>query len=250
MEELPREPPEAYTRRTYPPCAGCAARGQSTDAQAALRWGYRARFWPSRVRLLLIAESPPFSATGARIRHFYHPEAPSPDTLFRATAPVLLADRPEGRVGSRGADGKEAALALLAQRGFLLLDSAQCPVNHLADGATRRSVARRCAAAVLREMLALLDFTPEARICLVVRSTVPEAVLPMLAQLGLADRVHDRRGLPFPGRWTGHRAAYQAGLTAAAAAAGWEEVARPHGVPRLPPRVGESGGEVDQEPRA
>jgi hypothetical protein len=158
---------------------------------------------------------------GAPIRHFYHQAAPSPDTLFRATAPVLLADCARAHVGRWSPAAKEAALASLAAGGFLLLDSAQCPVNHLADAAARRRVARACAGEVLRAQLAALRLAPEARICLVVRSTVPQATVPLLEELGLMDRVVDRRGLPFPGRWTGHRAAFQAGLATAAALAGW-----------------------------
>jgi hypothetical protein len=186
-----------------------------------LSWEYRARFWPARVRLLLIAESPPHSVPGSPLRHFYHPAAPSPDTLFRVTAPVLLPKWREDGGGRWSPTDKEAALAELAARGFLLLDGAQCPVNHLSATGDRRGAVRRCADVVLRALLSDLEFALGARICPVVRGTVPAAVVPVLDALGLADRLAMREGLPFPGRWSGHRDGFQAGLAQAAASAGW-----------------------------
>jgi hypothetical protein len=214
-------PPVEYVRRSYEPCAGCPARGQATDEQMAAHWRWRARFRPAPVRLLLIAESPPYTVPGCPIRHFYHPGGPPPDTLFRATAPVLLADRPAGPGSDRSPAAKAAALEALTQGGFLLLDSAKCPVNHLPSVPSKRDVTRACAAVVLRAELAALCFVPEARICLVVRGTVPQAALPVLQELGLRKRVVSPDGLPFPGRWPGHRDAFQRALAAAAAQAGW-----------------------------
>jgi hypothetical protein len=213
-------PPEEYVRRTFAPCAGCPARGEATAAQMGEHWRWRARFRPARVRLLLIAESPPYTEPGCPVRHFYHPAGPAPDTLFRATAPVLLADR-AGAKEDRSPAAKAAALAALAERGFLLLDSAKCPVNHLPSIASKREVTRTCASAVLRAEIAALTFLPEARICLVVRGTVPQAALPVLDALGLAERIISREGLPFPGRWPGHRDTFQRALAAAAVQAGW-----------------------------
>jgi hypothetical protein len=217
-------PPVEYVRRSYPPCAGCPARGQATDEQMAAHWSWRARFRPARVRLLLIAESPPYTVPGCPVRHFYHPAGPAPDTLFRATAPVLAADWADETDGRRSPARKAAALAALAERGFLLLDSAKCPVNHLASLASKRQVTRACAAVVLRAEIEALTFLPEARICLVVRGTVPQAALPVLRELGLEERVVSPEGLPFPGRWPGHRVGFQRALAAAAAQAGWPGV--------------------------
>jgi hypothetical protein len=182
-------------------------------------WRWRERFRPARVRLLVIAESPPQTVGDAPQRHFYHPAGPSPDTLFRAVAPVLLA---AGRIVPGDAPAKERLLVQLSADGFFLLDSAQCPVNHLRSPAVRRETVRRCAATVLRQQVADLRLEPEARICLVVRGTVPAAALPVLSELGLAGRVAHGEGLPFPGRWPGHRETFQQGLRAAATAAGWE----------------------------
>lgn len=207
-----------YVTRGYPACAGCPAREAATAAQMAASWAWRQRFRPERVRLLLIAESPPQTVGDAPLRHFYHPAGPPPDTLFRAVAPVLLA---EDRIEQGRSEAKERALERLAVGGFFLLDSAQCPVNRLLTPAARREATRRCAATVLREQLAGLPLAAGARICLVVRGTVPAAALPVLRELGLAGRVTAPEGLPFPGRWPGHREAFQQGLRAAADAAGW-----------------------------
>ena len=185
----------------------------------AASWGWRERFRPARVRLLLIAESPPRTVGEAPLRHFYHPAGPPPDTLFRALAPALLGT---DALAEGCPAAKEAALRRLAAGGFLLLDSAQCPVNHLPTMASRREVVRRCAGAVLRQQVAALRLEPEARICLLVRGTVPAAALPVLGELGLGSRVPHPGGLPFPGRWPGHREAFQRGVRQAAAAAGWE----------------------------
>jgi hypothetical protein len=219
LEELAA--PVEYVRRGYAPCAGCRAREHATDEQMAAHWRWRARFRPACVRLLLIAESPPFTVSGCPIRHFYHPGGPPPDTLFRSVAPVLLAGWPNGAGSDRTPAAKAAALEALTRGGFLLLDSAKCPVNHLPSAAHKRDVTRACAAVVLRAELAALCFVPEARICLAVRGTVPQAALPVLQELGLGQRVVSPDGLPFPSRWPGHRDAFQRALAAAAAQAGW-----------------------------
>jgi hypothetical protein len=211
--------PVEYVTRSYPACAGCAARGAATEAQMAASWEWRERFRPARVRLLLIAESPPRTVGEAPLRHFYHPAGPPPDTLFRAVAPTLLGT---DAIADRRPERKEAALCRLAAGGFFLLDSAQCPVNHLSTPASRRDVVCRCAAVVLRQQLTALSLEPEARIGLVVRGTVPAAVLPVLQELGLAERVVHPDGLPFPGRWPGRREAFQHGVRLAAMAAAWE----------------------------
>lgn len=211
-------PPAEYVNRGYPACGECPARGEATAEQMAESWVWRERFRPKRVRLLLIAESPPRSVVDTPLRHFYHPRGPAPDTLFRAVATALL-DAAPAREG--GAEAKEAALSRLAAGGYFLLDSAQCPVNHL-PARDRRAAIHRCAGAVLRFQVAALALAPEARICLVVRGTVPGAALPVLRELGLVGRVADPAGLPFPGRWPGHREAFQQALREAAVAAGWE----------------------------
>src|SRR2546423_5310577 len=65
-----------YRARAFAACAACPARGQATDAQMERQLALRQQAAPERVRLLLIAESPPRSAPEAMVRHFYHPESP------------------------------------------------------------------------------------------------------------------------------------------------------------------------------
>lgn len=165
---------------------------------------------PEAVRVLLIAESPPWSAEGAAVRHFYNPEAPHPDNLFRATAAALL----DEERSSWPAVEKAAALRSLAARGFLLLDSAKCPVNHLAPR-ERRAAIQRCAGHVLGQELDHLLLTPDAVICMVVRSTVPAAARPLLLTRGMGRYLIEPKGLPFPGRWSDHRRRFVTSLRAA-----------------------------------
>jgi hypothetical protein len=204
-----------YRTRTFAACRGCPARGQAADAQMERHLELRRRGAPHRVQLLLIAESPPWSADGAPVRHFYHPEAPPPDNLFRATAAAVL-DEDRTRWP---ANEKAAALARLADQGFLLLDGAKCPVNHLAS-AERRAALSACAEHVLRQELARVPWASGAVICLVVRSTVPPAVNPVLASLGLRRYLVEPEAgggaLPFPGRWSDHRQRFITGLRAIA----------------------------------
>jgi hypothetical protein len=190
----------AYRMRTFPACGACPARGQATEALMERHLALRRAALPEIVRVLLIAESPPWSAEGAAVRHFYNPAAPHPDNLFRATAAALLGEERS----SWPAVGKSAALRALAARGFLLLDSAKCPVNHLAPR-ERRAAIRGCTGHVLAEELDHITLAPGAVICMVVRSTVPEAVRPVLAARGMERYLVEPEGLPFPGRWSDHR---------------------------------------------
>jgi hypothetical protein len=70
---------------------------------------------------------------------------------------------------------------------------------------------------VLAGELDSLALAPDAVICMVVRGTVPNAARPVLASLGLESYLIEPDGLPFPGRWSGHRQRFIASLRAAAA---------------------------------
>jgi hypothetical protein len=192
-----------YRTRGFAPCAACPARGQASEPLMAHHLLLRQANLPATVRLLLIAESPPWSASETAVRHFYNPASPAPDNLFRATAAALLGD---DRTRWQAAE-KAAALSRLAEGGFLLLDSAKCPVNHLAPAA-KRAATRTCAAHVLREELSRIRWALDAAICLVVRGTVPGAAGPVLEALELGPYVAHSECLPFPGRWRGHRARF------------------------------------------
>jgi hypothetical protein len=203
-----------YRTRSFPPCDACPARGQATEGLMERHLALRRVAVPEMVRVLLIAESPPWSAEGAAVRHFYNPEGPHPDNLFRATAAALLGD---DRTLWPAAE-KAAALRSLVAGGFLLLDSAKCPVNHLAPR-ERRAAVGACAGHVLAEELDRITLAPGAVICMVVRGTVPAAARPVLAARGLGRYVVEPEGLPFPGRWSDHRRRF---ITTLRAAAGWQ----------------------------
>jgi hypothetical protein len=194
---------QRYRTRGFAPCATCPARNQAEEELMAYHLALRRPAAPERVRLLLIAESPPWSKPGGRVRHFYNPGAPHPDSLFRATATALLDDDRTFWLP----EDKARALGRLAAGGFLLLDSAKCPVNHLTAPA-RRAALHACAQHVLRGELERVPFAPEGVICMVVRSTVIAVAAPVLDSLGLGHRLVARDGLPFPGRWPNHRARF------------------------------------------
>jgi hypothetical protein len=93
-----------------------------------LRQSYR----PARRRVLLIGESPPDPASGAR-RFFYAPTL-SHDNLFRGVAQAIYGDTVDLR-------NKVAVLEHLRDDGFWLIDAVDRPINQTTSGARRCAIA-------------------------------------------------------------------------------------------------------------
>src|SRR5690349_10044111 len=86
-----------------------------------------ARHRPAKVRLLLIAEAPPCTLD----RHFYFPDVPTQDSLFRHVYKGVT-----GKPPTR--ERKAEHLRELADAGVFLIDVCEQPI---ADGATVRITA-------------------------------------------------------------------------------------------------------------
>jgi hypothetical protein len=146
------------------------------------REALRKRFLPSTLRLLLIGESPPASG-----RFFYQCDS----GLYRATRDAFR------RFDDTITD--ENFLATFQSSGCYLIDLCREPVDHL----TRKD---RVAACVLAEPLLtrkIQNLKPQA-IAIVVRSielNVERAILRAVWKGPILK-------LPYPGRWSRHRAIY------------------------------------------
>src|SRR5438128_2033017 len=136
----------------------------------------RRKYRPRKVRLLLIAESPPSSGG-----FFYFPMTIGKDHLFRETMKALDL-WPENEPMRRGVD-KRSMLRRFQSMGFYLLDTCDFPVDKM------RPVERR--EAVLQQIPRLVDNVIEADPLhiLVVKSTVFNPVVTALDESGLRSRI-------------------------------------------------------------
>ena len=135
---------------------------------------------------------PPWSAEGAAIRHFYNPESPHPDNLFRATTAALLGDDRELLAGG----GERAALRALADGGFLLLDSAKCPVTSCPARERRAAIHARAGHVLAQELdgITLAPGRSSVRWC-AARCPLPRC--PCLPRAECVVTWWSRKGFPF-----------------------------------------------------
>jgi hypothetical protein len=124
------------------------------------------------VRYLLIAEAPPWSASGRP--HFVLDLASTPRTLMRALRMAFLGDQRSGA-------SPEIVLQELASRGFLLVDSLPFSMKYSSrqrQSDSYRELVARSVASYLQEKLnfAELDFAPDLRVAFSVRLNA-EAIL-------------------------------------------------------------------------
>jgi hypothetical protein len=145
----------------------------------------RRRYRPHKVRLLLIAESPPSSGG-----FFYFPTTIGKDHLFRETMKALEF-WPINQPMRRGVD-KRSMLRRFQTMGFYLLDTCDFPVNKL------RPVERR--EAVLRQIPRLVNKVIDADPLhiLIVKSSIFQPVFIALKESGLRSRVLNSGPVPFP----------------------------------------------------
>ncbi|MDJ0319514.1 hypothetical protein [Pseudarthrobacter sp. PS3-L1] len=94
----------------------------------------RSQWKPSRVKLLMIAESAPADGGDVSARRFFYADRLGPDNLFRGVV--------EAMYGVSKTDlqrtGKRPWLERLYDDGFFLIDLAQYPVNALSAAKRRR----------------------------------------------------------------------------------------------------------------
>lgn len=156
--------------------------------QALLRNSYAAarnKYRPSKVNVLVVAESPPSSGG-----YFYAETAIGKDHLFRETMKALElwpADRPL----RKGCD-KRPMLEQLRSLGFFLIDTCELPVDKMPPGQRRLSTAQ--GALTLPNRVKELD---PGRI-VIVKKTVFNPVNQALCIGGFEDRILNKKSLPFP----------------------------------------------------
>ncbi len=149
---------------------------------------------PDRIGVLLIGESPPDPAGGAK-RYFYAPQLTQHDNLYRGVAEAVY--------GVESVATKPSTLKRLQCDGFWLIDAIQAPVNHRTKAA-RRAALQAGATVLVRQCLAL---NPEFGV-IVCHGLVYDTVAPMLVSGGI--KILHNEALPFPlGNW---RARFVAGM--------------------------------------
>jgi len=157
----------------------------------------RRKYRPRKIRLLLIAESPP-SSRG----FFYFPMTIGKDHLFRETMKALDL-WPRNEPMRKGVD-KRPMLLRFQSMGLYLLDTCDFPVDKL------RPMKRR--KAVLQQMPRLIDDVIEADPphILVVKSTIFNPVVMALEESGLRSRILNTGPVPFPSH--GNQRVYRSSL--------------------------------------
>jgi hypothetical protein len=91
---------------------------------------YRRKFNPKRVKLVIVAESPPKSPRGGPLRYFYNPDGRVTESLFAAMMQQLKCS-PTTKVGG---------LREFQRRGWVLVDATYRPVNKLKKESARNAV--------------------------------------------------------------------------------------------------------------
>jgi hypothetical protein len=102
-----------------------------------LRRRAAARYKPQRVRLLLVAETPPLARPPDPPRYFYFENVSKHDYLFRAVVRGVLGAEPDRR-------GKSALLTRLRRSGVFLIDLKPDPSDPRPLSAFVQSLVRRC----------------------------------------------------------------------------------------------------------
>ncbi len=152
-----------------------------------------AKYRPSEVRLLLIAEAPPDDES----RYFYFEDVRAHDSLFRHVAAAILGWTPDRTEKAR-------ALEQLGDRGVFLIDASEIPLGDRQLQVDAQDVADRCRA-----------LNPEGIV--LIKTTVYDALFSDLDSAGLP--VINKR-IPFPG--SGRQREFMAAFADALAQVGWD----------------------------
>ncbi len=145
----------------------------------------REAYKPERVRLLLIAESPP--ASGG---YFYFEKTVGKDHLFRETMKALGL-WPEAKTLPKGLD-KRPFLRQFQAKGFFLIDTSLVPVDNLPSPERRKAIVK----GLPRLVDDVRQLGPERIV--IVKASIYDPVRDALEHSGLGDRVVNLETLPFP----------------------------------------------------
>src|SRR6266581_6282674 len=145
----------------------------------------RRKYRPRKIRLLLIAESPPSSGG-----FFYFPMTIGKDHLFRETMKALDL-WPENEPMRRGVD-KRPMLLRFQSMGLYLLDTCDFPVDKMRP-MERREAVRQQMPRLINEVI---DADPHH--IFVVKSTIFNPVIIALRESGFQSRILNSGPVPFP----------------------------------------------------
>ena len=145
----------------------------------------RQRYRPSKIRLLMIAESPPSSGG-----FFYFPKTIGKDHLFRETMKTVGL-WPPGTPMPRGIN-KQSMLRRFASMCFYLLDSSTDPVDKLPNRDRRKAIHDQ-----LPRLVEDVKRADPLNI-VIVKSSIFEPVMSALQEAGFWSRVLNNQPIPFP----------------------------------------------------
>jgi hypothetical protein len=145
----------------------------------------RREYRPSKIRLLIIAESPPSSGG-----FFYFPKTIGKDHLFRETMKTIGL-WPQSASMPRGVD-KNPMLRSFQSRGFYLLDSSRYPVDKMPNLARRKAIQDQ-----LPRLAEDVKRADPLHI-VIVKSSIFGPVKRTVEEAGFGSRVLHNRPVPFP----------------------------------------------------
>lgn len=151
------------------------------DQYSAARMKYK----PKRIRILMIAESPP--ASGG---FFYFERTIGKDHLFRETMKALSL-WPKSQPMPKGID-KRPLLNRFQSGGFFLVDTSLLPINSMPMKQRRMAVL----AEIPRLVADVCDLKPDK--ILIVKSTIFRPVKEALERSGMDNKILNKEPLPFP----------------------------------------------------
>jgi hypothetical protein len=160
-------------------------RNRPTDNRSSVFEKARRNYRPSKIRLLIIAESPPSSGG-----FFYFPKTIGRDHLFRETMKTLGL-WPQNAPMRKGVE-KKPMLQRFQSMGFYLLDSSKHPVDKMPNRARREAIQDQ-----LPRLVGDVRRADPANI-VIVKSSIFGPVKSALEGAGFGSRVLNNRPIPFP----------------------------------------------------
>ena len=161
------------------------SRSGRSETQRVLFDKARREYRPSRIRLLMIAESPPSSGG-----FFYFPQAIGKDHLFRETM-KSIGLWPQTAGMHRGIN-KVPMLRGFQSMGFYLIDSSTDPVDKMPNRARRDAIKHQ-----LPRLVEDVKRADPSNI-VIVKSSIYGPVKSALEEAGFGSRVLNDQPIPFP----------------------------------------------------